>query len=901
MATPEGKLILEVTVEQEWAQKVVDKWEYKWRAASLHALKVLQMPTDDEAGDWIDKNLPPPPHPELLTGYNPLPPPPLEPFKQASSPPAPRRLGHDHPIRLHLFGIPSSARINDLADALRSIGITFHHGELVRLPQGQKAFITVPGRAAWEQIDRLLPSIRIFGQKVCAERCHPGRSQRGKQTQPTILLDGLDPSTTYREVEDVVRKTRCGAFDVAFNPKVMQGRARAPSPDTAQRMVQMLDGLDVGGGQRIRASWVDRDGERHGVIRESVAEPMTEEEEVRVKVEEEEEDVQPSPPSSPLLAPPPRTSPPLFRRPSPSPSRRPTYPSPEPSPSPPKRRKIEPPQHRPSASTSTSGASLPPLTKGAPSVCGPSGETAAFAQDAKQLLEKAQQRCAELERVLGMVGEGAGGAGVEGSGGACERLRERCSTHELLDETNRLASNGSFSQDLRTLLRKRWMPVDEGPGPARKRRKRQATEEVVGEGAVEGAGSGKVTAEGEAQGERKEEGDEDAALKLVAEVEAVGPSFLRGPALKTIEPFLRKTKKPDYNSLSDILVAKPLSQPNVDTSSSPDPLSNLLYTLTFQPVSRYTVIGIGRHRHRLYQTPQRQVLVCLGSTTLWEIVQELQASRERVPREGTPDPSDAEENDEEDEEQEDEMIGQGRPVFTGNFGGSRGGKEKKKREVRWQAETKATGSCFCIEDVLYADGDVDQKGKVDYAKMIHDLVGETEWPSAKTPQLTTGATMQAKKLGEVDGLRIGQPYWFLTGGNVEVVWSVDEICYRHPLDPAATSPSSSYPYPLTTFLSRAAHSSTSSLSSSTTSASGARCRICDRDPSAFILLNDELVGETPALVCEPCLEALHPREKVEDGEDEDAGGGDPLTKGRLFMGGEEEGGGTRVRIVPVVL
>ncbi|GAA5901930.1 hypothetical protein JCM6882_000143, partial [Rhodosporidiobolus microsporus] len=178
-------------------------------------------------------------------------------------------------------------------------------------------------------------------------------------------------------------------------------------------------------------------------------------------------------------------------------------------------------------------------------------ETAAFAQNAKQLLEKAQQRCAELQRVLGPVGGGAGGHGVEGSGGACEGLRERCSTEDFLYETNRFASNGSFSQDLRTLLRKRWMPVDEGSGPARKRRKRQETEEVEGE-AVEGEASGKVEGAGQTQGERKEEGDEDAALKLVSEVEAVGPSFLRGPALRTIEPFLRKTKKPDYNSLSDI-------------------------------------------------------------------------------------------------------------------------------------------------------------------------------------------------------------------------------------------------------------------------------------------------------------------------------------------------------------
>lgn len=79
--------------------------------------------------------------------------------------------------------------------------------------------------------------------------------------------------------------------------------------------------------------------------------------------------------------------------------------------------------------------------------------------------------------------------------------------------------------------------------------------------------------------------------------------------------------------------------------------------------------------------------------------------------------------------------------------------------------------------------------------------------------------------------------------------------YLHPSDPDPFPPqginprSNAYkhfrcPYPITTFLSR--------------TASQPKCRLCDRDPGVLHVLEDELAGETPAVLCRACFEALHP-------------------------------------------
>ena len=119
--------------------------------------------------------------------------------------------------------------------------------------------------------------------------------------------------------------------------------------------------------------------------------------------------------------------------------------------------------------------------------------------------------------------------------------------------------------------------------------------------------------------------------------------------------------------------------------------------------------------------------------------------------------------------------------------------------------------------------------------------------------------MQETRIGELD-VRIGEPYWYMHQGSCEHVWTVDRIrcvplvhppsasltlhtrSYIHPADPRPATAASSAPYPVTTFLSRL---------------TAAKCRLCDRDPGSIVTIDDELAGETPALMCARCFELLH--------------------------------------------
>lgn len=68
--------------------------------------------------------------------------------------------------------------------------------------------------------------------------------------------------------------------------------------------------------------------------------------------------------------------------------------------------------------------------------------------------------------------------------------------------------------------------------------------------------------------------------------------------------------------------------------------------------------------------------------------------------------------------------------------------------------------------------------------------------------------------------------------------------HLHPLDPSATDfDSQRAPYPRTTFLSRGL--------------AIVKCRLCELSPGEIITLNDDLAGDTPALLCRTCYEHLH--------------------------------------------
>lgn len=135
------------------------------------------------------------------------------------------------------------------------------------------------------------------------------------------------------------------------------------------------------------------------------------------------------------------------------------------------------------------------------------------------------------------------------------------------------------------------------------------------------------------------------------------------------------------------------------------------------------------------------------------------------------------------------------------------------------------------------------------------------------PNWIAGTSMQETQIGTLS-LKTGEPYWYMHQGNCEHIWIVEcircvfPVCYAslsililsehaffvcrsvHPEDPPLKDDFSTYPYPITSFLSRSRDAE-------------AKCRLCDRDPGSIITLEDELAGESPALLCATCFEMLH--------------------------------------------
>ncbi|TFL01480.1 snRNA-activating protein of 50kDa MW C terminal-domain-containing protein [Pterulicium gracile] len=111
------------------------------------------------------------------------------------------------------------------------------------------------------------------------------------------------------------------------------------------------------------------------------------------------------------------------------------------------------------------------------------------------------------------------------------------------------------------------------------------------------------------------------------------------------------------------------------------------------------------------------------------------------------------------------------------------------------------------------------------------------------------------KFRDLEGLRVGEPYFVMHDGHCEHYWVVESIRLPHPLDPPPTTspPSSLHPhgssqYPLTI------HLSPLSLPS---------CRACTRAPARFAIVGDVRLGESPCVLCAPCWGEL--REGREEG------------------------------------
>lgn len=143
------------------------------------------------------------------------------------------------------------------------------------------------------------------------------------------------------------------------------------------------------------------------------------------------------------------------------------------------------------------------------------------------------------------------------------------------------------------------------------------------------------------------------------------------------------------------------------------PLNSLVYTITIHPIARTVIKSVP-------QATRSQTMVLLGSTTLWEFVENLLVGGDEIPvvlPAVQVEKNDAEDNSEEEGEDEDEdeddmtraLKGKGKEREHG----WNEGQEIKKDDVRWGDEKRDVGSVLAIEGVLYADG---REGMTDYAE-----------------------------------------------------------------------------------------------------------------------------------------------------------------------------------------
>ncbi|KWU42332.1 hypothetical protein RHOSPDRAFT_21411 [Rhodotorula sp. JG-1b] len=446
------------------------------------------------------------------------------------------------------------------------------------------------------------------------------------------------------------------------------------------------------------------------------------------------------------------------------------------------------------------------------------------------------------------------------------RLKERCSVQALQDENRTLLENQLTRPDLRKWVEQRWYPsanraqsASSSEPPARKKKKAIARAEEVP------PDFGKAI---------EMVGEEELAAAL-DEAEASNLNLLRPPQ---VELYLRKTRTADANCLLSMRANEQDENPLPYFPPHDSKAARVLYSITIHPAP----YGPGTQH-----VPQ-QKLVCLGTTTLADIRDNLVVGGDNIPP----------------QKPTDEFFGGGSAAPA------------SAREVRWKNERRVTGAAFIVEGTVYADK---REGmQEDYASMILNSIEKTAWPGQPPapleeeeggamprqpaahdddltpllaahengthedpaavesqpplrphrgkPNLRRGTLAHQTTLGEMP-LRVGQPYGFIHQGDVEHIWSVDEIRALLPSDPSPWPPETAHkrskvylqfqtPYPLTTYLSR--------LSNHTLS--NARCRLCEREAVDLALLDDALAGETPAHVCRACFGTLHPVRR--DWEDE---------------------------------
>ncbi|GAA5936315.1 hypothetical protein JCM3775_006462 [Rhodotorula graminis] len=485
----------------------------------------------------------------------------------------------------------------------------------------------------------------------------------------------------------------------------------------------------------------------------------------------------------------------------------------------------------------------------------------AYVERVEQALDEASYLVDEVE---------AGWAALDGDERA--RLKNRCSVADLLEQTSSTYDDSWARADIHQWTNFRWLP----PPPLYPHEPQVDSDDDDGATPIalmdpqeeHKAWSG-VTLEGHPDVERCFEAAEQSSLAI-----------LKPPQ---VWHFVRKSGLADYNALPALRPSKPGGpRPKIQ-----DPLSHLLFTISFHCIPRINGVQ---------SLSYRQVIVCTGSNTLEQLRANLTVGGDIIPVEEQDDVgSDQGEGDDDDDDDESMgRRGRGRGDSAGILGGEDGGDR-----TRWRNERRETGCAFVAEGLVYAD---DDENKQNYADLILAGIDQVDWPTVAAtsstpvqpsndsddellplaslgdasqaraaaraaaarppvrpgdqgkPDLKAGPPLKDVKIGDMP-LRVGQPYLYVHQGNNEHIWTVDEVRYLHPSDPPPFPPATVHPrsnafqrfvspYPLTTFLSR--------------TLAMPRCSICRLDPGELHTVDDELSGETPAVLCRTCFDLLHP-------------------------------------------
>ncbi|GAA6040076.1 hypothetical protein JCM8097_004771 [Rhodosporidiobolus ruineniae] len=194
----------------------------------------------------------------------PAPPPLVAPPRPLAHPKAPPPFfPPDHPIRLRLSNLPPHTQPLAILSFLYTNGVAADPYSLTLTPIWD-AYLTVPHRAAYELALSRLDNQFFPGstRRIVVDRDRPdyGASAAQKTAHPTVLVAGLSGRATKADVERLGQRAKCGVYDarIKSSPADVGGREgsfRTSSPFAAERAVEVLDGLMLGGA-KLSAWWL---------------------------------------------------------------------------------------------------------------------------------------------------------------------------------------------------------------------------------------------------------------------------------------------------------------------------------------------------------------------------------------------------------------------------------------------------------------------------------------------------------------------------------------------------------------------------------------------------------------------------------------------------------------------